>query len=155
MSKKAICSRRDCCHRGFIEMVTDVSTTLPDLRTAAVDPDAIRDVSSPKQYAHQKPRICSARIRRGGRTRLRVSRQRKEGILSPWPLERPGEWTELVNEPLDPVQRQRIKSSLERGRPLGEPQWAQSIARRLGLQFTLNPRGRPPKKAKAKAKTEK
>jgi putative transposase len=74
-------------------------------------------------------------------------------LLSPWPLERPADWTELVNEPLDPVQRQRIKSSMERGRPLGEPQWAQNIARRLGLLFTLNPRGRPPKEP-GKTKTE-
>ena len=77
-------------------------------------------------------------------------------LLSPWPLERPCDWTELVNEPLDQAQRQTIKSSVERGRPLGEQQWAQAIARRLGLLFTLNPRGRPPKKeVKASGKTEK
>ena len=73
-------------------------------------------------------------------------------LLSSWPLDRPRDWAELVNEPLDQVQRQTIKSSMERGQPLGEPQWAQAIARRLGLLFTLNPRGRPPKEVKTKAR---
>ena len=68
------------------------------------------------------------------------------GLLSPWPLERPGGWTRLVNEPLPDPQRQRVRSSLERQRPLGDEQWTRATARRLGLEFTLNPRGRPPKR---------
>jgi len=87
---------------------------------------------------------------------LGCERTTADKLLSPWPLERPSDWKELVNEPLPEAQRQQIKSSLQRGRPLGEPKWAQSIARRLGLLFTLNPRGRPPKKeVEAKAKMEK
>ena len=69
------------------------------------------------------------------------------GLLSPWPLERPADWTRLVNTPLADPQRQRVQSSLERQRA----PWATSSgrgppARRLGLGFTLNPRGRPPKR---------
>jgi len=67
------------------------------------------------------------------------------GVLSPWPLKRPADWTRLVNEPLDDPQRQRVQSSLERQRPLGDERWTRAMARRLGLEFTLNPRGRPPK----------
>jgi len=34
---------------------------------------------------------------------------------------------------------------LERQRPLGDERWTRATARRLGLEFTLNPRGRLPK----------
>ncbi|HXE54843.1 MAG TPA: transposase [Tepidisphaeraceae bacterium] len=64
-------------------------------------------------------------------------------MLSPWPLERPAGWTRLVNQPLAEAQQQRVQSSLERGRPLGDERWTQAMARRLGLEFTLNRRGRP------------
>jgi putative transposase len=66
-------------------------------------------------------------------------------LLSPWPLERPADWTKLVNRALSEAEREQIRSSLERGRPLGDPRWTQDAARRLGLQFTLNSRGRPAK----------
>ena len=69
-----------------------------------------------------------------------------EKVLSPGPLERPSGWARRVNKPLAGPQRERVEASLERGRPLGDERWTQATARRLGLQFTLNPRGRPPKR---------
>ena len=65
-------------------------------------------------------------------------------LLDPWPLKRPREWAALVNQPLPNAQRQRVKDSLERGRPLGDEQWTITAARKFALQYTLNPRGRPP-----------
>jgi hypothetical protein len=53
----------------------------------------------------------------------------------------------LVNQALPKAQRARLKSSFERGRPLGDDAWTTKIAQKLGLQYTLNPHGRPPKKA--------
>lgn len=70
-------------------------------------------------------------------------------LLSAWPLERPAGWTRLVNQLLPETERQRIKSSLERGQPLGDERWTRQAARRLNLQFTLNPRGRPPTRSTA------
>ena len=64
-------------------------------------------------------------------------------LLSPWPLRRPPDWTKIVNRPPPDAERERIKASLERGRPLGDDRWTAGTARRMGLQFTLNPRGRP------------
>jgi putative transposase len=64
-------------------------------------------------------------------------------LLSPWPLRRPPDWTKIVNRPLSDTERERIKASLERGRPLGDDRWTADTARRHGLQFTLNRRGRP------------
>jgi putative transposase len=67
-------------------------------------------------------------------------------VLSPWPLDRPASWTRMVNAPLAEAPRQRVELSLARGRPLGDERWTQTMARRLGLQFTLNRRGRPPRR---------
>jgi putative transposase len=69
-------------------------------------------------------------------------------LLDAWPLDRPRNWTALVNEPLRESERQRVKISLERGRPLGGDEWTQEIAERLNLEHTLNPPGRPLKIAK-------
>ncbi len=67
-------------------------------------------------------------------------------ILDDWPVDRPGNWTALVNEALVPVDNQRLKASFQRGRPLGGAKWTATMAQRMGLQYTLNPRGRPEKK---------
>src|SRR5215469_15554598 len=55
-------------------------------------------------------------------------------LLDEWPLRRPRNWCELVNQALPEGQRQRVKESLERGRPLGDEQWTLKAARRFGLQ---------------------
>jgi putative transposase len=66
-------------------------------------------------------------------------------ILSEWPVDRPRNWTALVNEPLRPADREQVKASFERGRPLGRPAWTLEMAQKMGLEHTLNPRGRPKK----------
>jgi putative transposase len=68
-------------------------------------------------------------------------------LLSAWPLERPRNWRSLVNEALAKGERQRIKTSLKRGRPLGRDSWVLETAERLDLEYTLNPRGRLAKSA--------
>ena len=64
-------------------------------------------------------------------------------LVSDWPLDRPRNWAALVNEPIRPAEQSRLKVSFERGRPLGTDQWAIEMAERMGLEHTLNPRGRP------------
>ena len=66
-------------------------------------------------------------------------------LLDGWPLDRPRSWMALVNEGLPEDQRRRVQASLERDRPLGTEAWMLQMAQRLGLQYTLNPRGRPAK----------
>ena len=65
-------------------------------------------------------------------------------LLSPWPVDRPRNWKTLVNRALPDADRQRLKASFERGRPLGDDQWTRKMAEKLGINYTLNPRGRPP-----------
>jgi putative transposase len=66
-------------------------------------------------------------------------------VLSDWPVDRPANWSALVNRQLDEKQLDRVRLSVTRGRPLGSDRWVTRMARRLRLEFTLRPRGRPRK----------
>ncbi|MGI9456253.1 MAG: transposase [Aeoliella sp.] len=64
-------------------------------------------------------------------------------LLSPWPLSRLPGWVERVNAPLSEIELEAVRRSAQRGRPLGSDAWVKSIAKRLHLEPTLRPRGRP------------
>lgn len=64
-------------------------------------------------------------------------------LLTPWPISRLPNWTERVNEPLSDKELEAIRRCTQRGSPLGNEAWVEAIARRLGLESTLRPRGRP------------
>ncbi|GAA4456425.1 transposase [Novipirellula rosea] len=66
-------------------------------------------------------------------------------LLSPWPIPRSPNWLRRVNEALDDKELDQIRWSIRRGSPLGQSSWVESIARRLDLESTLRPRGRPKK----------
>ncbi len=63
--------------------------------------------------------------------------------LSPWPLPRFPDWVSRVNESLSEKEPDSIRWSVKRGSPFGKENWIESIARRLSLESTLRPRGRP------------
>ncbi len=65
--------------------------------------------------------------------------------LSPWPVARPRNWVKRVNAPLSPSEEEAMARCLRRCQPLGDPEWTETAARRLGLESTLRPRGRPRK----------
>jgi putative transposase len=60
-----------------------------------------------------------------------------------WPLERPSNWLALVDRPMQKSDAEAVRTSLTRDRPLGDPLWTLETAHRLGLDYTLRPRGRP------------
>lgn len=68
-------------------------------------------------------------------------------VLSPWPVDRPRNWTELVNQPLTAKETRRVQDSLERDRPLGSDRWVDQIVKRLRLEHTVRREGRPAKHA--------
>ena len=68
-------------------------------------------------------------------------------IVADWPMERPADWVERANTPLSAGELKRLRSSVVRGSPFGTDSWADRTARRLGLEHTLRPEGRPPKKS--------
>jgi hypothetical protein len=51
----------------------------------------------------------------------------------------------MVNRPPPEAEAQQLKPSPTRGWSVGSEPWAKKTAARLGLQYTLNPRGRPGK----------
>jgi putative transposase len=65
-------------------------------------------------------------------------------LLSDSPVERPDNWLSLVNERQPQKQLDAVHTCLNRGSPLGDDLWVRKTAVRLGLQSSLNPRGRPP-----------
>lgn len=66
-------------------------------------------------------------------------------LLSDWPVRCPREWNDWVNEPETEQELEAIRRSIMRGSPYGEESWVERVAKRLGLEITLRPRGRPRK----------
>ncbi|MEX2306629.1 MAG: transposase [Pirellulales bacterium] len=76
----------------------------------------------------------------------RVSGDAKSrALLAPWPLPYPRAWLELVNTPQTEAELDAVRKAIRRGSPLGGEQWKKRIAKRLRLESTLRPRGRPTK----------
>lgn len=72
--------------------------------------------------------------------------------LASWPLDRPRDWLDWVNKPQTEVELKALRCSVQRGRPYGSQAWVQKIAKKLSLDGTLRPRGRPPKLLEARVK---
>ncbi|MGO9599147.1 MAG: transposase [Isosphaeraceae bacterium] len=67
--------------------------------------------------------------------------------LDPGPAPRGEGWVEAVNAAMFEGEVQRIRTSIRRDRPLGDPTWTLATAKDLGLEYSLHPRGRPRKPA--------
>lgn len=67
-------------------------------------------------------------------------------ILAPWPVERPRDWLRQVNTPVSAGELRRLRTSIERGRPYGEASWVEQTVAELGLEHTVRPTGRPPRR---------
>jgi putative transposase len=62
---------------------------------------------------------------------------------SAWPVPRHTNWMERVNQPLTAAELAAVQTSIQRGRPLGTPQWVRTTADHLGLRHTMRSPGRP------------
>jgi putative transposase len=67
--------------------------------------------------------------------------------LHGWPLPIPRNWITLVNRPETQAELDALRTSVRRGRPFGSEAWQGRTAKRLGLESTFRPRGRPKKAA--------
>ena len=63
--------------------------------------------------------------------------------LNPGPAPRGKGWLEAVNAVMTEAECQRVRESVRRGSPLGEPRWVDLTAAGLGLEASLGRRGRP------------
>jgi putative transposase len=74
---------------------------------------------------------CSDSLRHGGFA----------AMFSEWPLPRPADWDQWVEARWKDEELESVRTSLQRGRPFGQEAWVGTMARRLGLEITLRPRG--------------
>ena len=65
--------------------------------------------------------------------------------ISPYPAVRHRRWAQKVHAGIDDDQLQEIRRSGATGLPFGSPDWVKRLAKRLDLDLTIRPRGRPRK----------
>ncbi|MEX0643254.1 MAG: transposase [Pirellulales bacterium] len=65
--------------------------------------------------------------------------------LSPYPKIRQRKWSEKVHRPLDDATEGAIRRSIATGLPYGDRPWVARLAKKLDLDLTIRPRGRPRK----------
>jgi REP-associated tyrosine transposase len=70
--------------------------------------------------------------------------------LTDWPVERPDNWSALVEARLPEKRLAELRVSVNRGRPFGDERWVKQTSKRLGLEFTLRGPGRPKKVKRSK-----
>jgi putative transposase len=63
--------------------------------------------------------------------------------LSESPIERDDSWVRLVNEPQSAGEEAELRRCVNRGAPFGKEAWVKRTARRLAIEASLRPRGRP------------
>jgi len=65
--------------------------------------------------------------------------------IDEWPVARPQDWSGYVNQVVPAVELEAVRCSTRRGTPYGQTPWVQAIAKKLRLECSLRPRGRPKK----------
>ena len=64
-------------------------------------------------------------------------------LLTAWPIPRLSNWVARVNQPLTAQELKAVRTSSQRGSPLGDDRWVESVVRRHHLESTMRPQGRP------------
>jgi len=64
-------------------------------------------------------------------------------LLAEAPVPLPTPWIDWVDTPITDDELASIRTSVQRGRPWGDPAWARGTTERIGLRSTLRSRGRP------------
>jgi putative transposase len=67
----------------------------------------------------------------------------QRGLMTEWPVSRPANWIAVVNRPQADKEEAEMAECIRRGRPYGDSPWQTAAARRMKLQSTFHPRGRP------------
>jgi putative transposase len=69
-------------------------------------------------------------------------------FLHPGPIERPRGWNKWVNEPMNEIEEESIRRCVNREAPYGRSAWVKHTATALGLESSINSRGRPRKESR-------
>ena len=78
----------------------------------------------------------------------RASRTAARMPLGEWPVKRPRNWMAWINRPESAAELETLRKCVKRGHPFGDETWVGRVAKRLGLESALRPRGRPRKPEK-------
>src|SRR5262245_37714891 len=62
--------------------------------------------------------------------------------LGAWPIPRPPNWIDWVNEPVTAAELAAVRHSVKRSAPFGEPSWVTRTASDLGIEASLRKPGR-------------
>jgi len=81
----------------------------------------------------------------GSLYRWKEGNAQQKSLLASWPLPRLPGWVQQVNAPQTEAELSSLRRSVTRGCPFGAPSWSDRMVRRLGLESTLRPQGRPKK----------
>jgi putative transposase len=101
------------------------------------------------RYVERNP-VRAQLVRRGEQWPWSSAQYWQNGLEGPiflkaGPVSRPENWLDWVNRPVTAGELEALRRSVNRGTPYGQPSWMEAVAKRLGLEFTLRPRGRPRK----------
>ena len=64
-------------------------------------------------------------------------------MFADWPIAKPRNWPEFVNRVQTETGLAAVRQSVNRNTPFGNEPWVKNTSTRLGLEFSLRPRGRP------------
>ena len=81
----------------------------------------------------------------GSLWRMQQGQVDRPPVLHPWPVARPSDWLEYVNQPELPSETNSLRQCAQRGRPYGAETWVATMVEQFGLESTLRSRGRPAK----------
>src|SRR5262245_12123901 len=100
------------------------------------------------RYVERNP-LRAKMVRRAEQWRWSSLRLRLPGaddvLLAAPPVPLPTRWLDLVQQPQTEAELAALRASVARGTPFGSRTWTTRTAKRLALEFTLRPRGRPRK----------
>lgn len=71
-----------------------------------------------------------------------------QACVTHFPIDRPARWVEWVNQLPTDQELEAVRNCATRGAPYGSASWVETTAKRLGIESTLRPRGRPKKSSK-------
>jgi putative transposase len=76
----------------------------------------------------------------------RTTKEETDGpALSAWPVPVPRQWLRTVNAAIPQAELDALRLCVQRGQPFGSEHWVPRTVKRLGLESTVRPRGRPRK----------
>lgn len=72
-------------------------------------------------------------------------------LLSELPLELPRDWQKYVDTPITDKELEKIRLSVKRQSPYGDPDWQKLVCKNHGLESTMNSMGRPRQGSRSKS----